>query len=587
MHKIISTIILLFSFSLFTTAQQYTDLKPSKPTGELGLFGGISLPMGTYKGDIGRAQQGYYGGLYYSHYFKQSNWGLRLDGRFIRHSVNALDTDSASSPYVYSFPDGFSMIQQDNNPYFQHIALTIGPSYKMEFGKVHWSTYLTIGGLFQEYHEFSQQIMARNPFTSSYENVLTPYASDNNPKNPTVLAGIIGTQFTYDISHKFTVGLHVDFLRAFGDKGKYYVVENTPTKEIKFIEFTRDPQFGTTTNNVYEYFNENKTRTGAPIQSLQAGIVLAFKFGGTKQQKKATGDTQARIEVKDKITGQSMPNATVELLSADGEKITGRTDSNGIFTTAIQPKAYAVTGAFNNINTSSANIVPNDIKQQLVTKTLLYDDDRYILAGKTVHCQTGAPMANIETQLTNILTDEVFFATSDKEGNFYYRLDQNADFSIVANQDGKFSQTELISTKKMNRKKELFVTLTLGVCDIEAGAVFNIKNIHYDFDKSNIRPDAARILNNIVAIMKKNPNMEIELSSHTDVRGDAAYNMTLSQQRAEAAVNYIASKGIQKSRMKAKGYGESQPLNHCTEGINCTDAEHELNRRTEITILRE
>ncbi|MNL55336.1 Photosystem I chlorophyll a apoprotein A2 [compost metagenome] len=138
----------------------------------------------------------------------------------------------------------------------------------------------------------------------------------------------------------------------------------------------------------------------------------------------------------------------------------------------------------------------------------------------------------------------------------------------------------------MDRSKTLYVTLKLGVCDLKEGEAFVVKNIFYDFDASAIRPDAAIVLDNIVRVMKDNPRMTIELSSHTDSRGERQYNQSLSQQRAEAAVNYLVSKGIARKRLVAKGYGENRLVNNCADGVNCTEEEHEQNRRTEIKVLK-
>ena len=115
---------------------------------------------------------------------------------------------------------------------------------------------------------------------------------------------------------------------------------------------------------------------------------------------------------------------------------------------------------------------------------------------------------------------------------------------------------------------------------------FKFKPILYDYDKSNIRPDAAKELDKIVEIMRLNPTLEIELRSHTDSRGDDDYNQLLSQRRAESAAIYIINKGISGKRIAAKGFGETQLRNRCRDGVNCTEQEHQLNRRTEFVVLR-
>ncbi len=140
-------------------------------------------------------------------------------------------------------------------------------------------------------------------------------------------------------------------------------------------------------------------------------------------------------------------------------------------------------------------------------------------------------------------------------------------------------------------KKELTDTtfdhkITLGLAEVgeELGALFDVNPIYYDLDKSNIRPDAAAELDKIVQVLKDNPAISIELGSHTDARASASYNLKLSQRRAESAVKYIIEHGIEASRIKAKGYGETQLINGCSDGVDCSEEAHQENRRTEFKI---
>ncbi|MDO9254148.1 MAG: OmpA family protein, partial [Bacteroidales bacterium] len=112
---------------------------------------------------------------------------------------------------------------------------------------------------------------------------------------------------------------------------------------------------------------------------------------------------------------------------------------------------------------------------------------------------------------------------------------------------------------------------------------FTIENIYYDFDKYNIRDDAKTELDKLVQIMNENP-VNVELGSHTDSRGSVSYNDKLSQKRAESAVKYIISSNIDKTRIIAKGYGEQQLVNKCADGVICSPAEHQANRRTEFKV---
>lgn len=120
--------------------------------------------------------------------------------------------------------------------------------------------------------------------------------------------------------------------------------------------------------------------------------------------------------------------------------------------------------------------------------------------------------------------------------------------------------------------------------DVAVGKHIILRNIYYDFDKSEILPEAANELDKLVAFLKANPELICELSSHTDSRGADDYNMKLSENRAQAAVKYIVTQGIDASRITGKGYGETRLLNECANGIECTEAQHRQNRRTEIFI---
>jgi outer membrane protein OmpA-like peptidoglycan-associated protein len=145
-----------------------------------------------------------------------------------------------------------------------------------------------------------------------------------------------------------------------------------------------------------------------------------------------------------------------------------------------------------------------------------------------------------------------------------------------------FAQSQQITTQCETMNDTVFVQFVFERIVIDKPIV--IENIYYDFDKWNIRPDAAVELDKIVALLVENPQIIIELGSHTDSRGSKKYNENLSQKRAESAVQYIISNGIAKDRITAKGYGEYQLVNNCADGIKCSDEEHQMNRRTEFKV---
>ncbi len=111
-----------------------------------------------------------------------------------------------------------------------------------------------------------------------------------------------------------------------------------------------------------------------------------------------------------------------------------------------------------------------------------------------------------------------------------------------------------------------------------------LQNIYYDYNQSQIRADAEPSLNALVEVLRQNPNINIQLGSHTDCRGNDSYNQKLSQQRAESAIRYLIEKGVDANRLSAKGYGESNPSQTC-DCTKCTEDEHQANRRTTFRII--
>lgn len=161
-------------------------------------------------------------------------------------------------------------------------------------------------------------------------------------------------------------------------------------------------------------------------------------------------------------------------------------------------------------------------------------------------------------------------------------LPENSSITVTSEIEGYQNSSKTISTvgKPFGIIKE-----TIWVEKVVVGQKFVMENIFYDYDKWDILPASEIELNKLITIMKDNPSWKVELGSHTDARGSDSYNEILSQKRSDSAVAYIVNNGIGKDRIIAKGYGESQLVNHCKNGVECTDEVHRQNRRTEFKIL--
>jgi outer membrane protein OmpA-like peptidoglycan-associated protein len=200
------------------------------------------------------------------------------------------------------------------------------------------------------------------------------------------------------------------------------------------------------------------------------------------------------------------------------------------------------------------------------------------------------PLANQTVKLLDVSGNVVAETVSDEQGKFTFPMAASSNYTIYASKDGYLTERKEFSTvgkspsQDQLTEKETTIDLdfSLTLEKLKIDKVFVIENIYYDLDKFDIRPDAAIELDKIVTILNDNPKISIELSAHTDSRGNDDYNLSLSQKRADAAKQYMVSKGISASRITAKGYGETKPI---IENAN-TEEEHEKNRRTEFKIIK-
>ncbi len=213
------------------------------------------------------------------------------------------------------------------------------------------------------------------------------------------------------------------------------------------------------------------------------------------------------------------------------------------------------------------------------------NDLRFTLLGTVVDKETQKPIEGAMVTLINKKTGQLDSVLSDANGFFTFKLNRETDYDVHATSDKYFSNTESVSTVGRTKTEDLTVKLKLEMTHIIINKSYTLNNIYYDLDKSNIRPDAAIGLDSLVRFLKDNPEIKIELSSHTDSRADFDYNMKLSQRRAESAVEYIVNHGIRKDRISAKGYGKTRLVNKCSDGVPCTEEEHQLNRRTEFKVV--
>ncbi len=253
------------------------------------------------------------------------------------------------------------------------------------------------------------------------------------------------------------------------------------------------------------------------------------------------------------------------------------------------------------------------------------DDDIYymkiaripvIIRGTILDRLSEEPIENAIVALVNSAGDTISSTLSRSNGAFEFEANKGENYVVAARKALHTRNEQAISTINVRPNQEIVKTIYLedivqeeepAIAEQPAAPaedqnypeplkieeengeqiqVLELEYINYDLDKWNIRADAAEIFDRLAGLMLEYPDLEIRLESHTDSRGGDDYNLLLSKRRARSAFEYLVSKGIEPTRIQYEGYGETRLLNKCANGVECTEAEHEVNRRTIVRVIR-
>jgi outer membrane protein OmpA-like peptidoglycan-associated protein len=214
------------------------------------------------------------------------------------------------------------------------------------------------------------------------------------------------------------------------------------------------------------------------------------------------------------------------------------------------------------------------------------------IIGKVVDKNTNLPLANSKVVLYNNQGKELGSTTTDENGDFVFdKVLSNASYRTQATKETYSTNDTRPSLALYEREVATTIVLDQDQYKLQQGLdlakALSLRHIYFDLDKSNIRPDAKVELEKIVEVLTQNPSVKIEIGSHTDSRQSKQYNQGLSQRRAKSTMDYLVKRGIAKTRLTAKGYGESQLVNTCADGVKCSEADHQLNRRSTFVIVGE
>lgn len=353
-----------------------------------------------------------------------------------------------------------------------------------------------------------------------------------------------------------------------------------------------------TNSDDFEYIIDKDNKMGYFVSNRQGGVGDDDIYKFIKK-----GITICGL-VYDAKTNEPVTGAKVTMYEIRDEKGNKITPKEGTFCFSGTPKrTYKFTAV-------KEGYLPNEMVVEVQDKPVevkipLVKEGGINLEVLVLDKKTREPLDVADVKLINTKTGKEEPTKTNAEGKTFYNLEPETQYRIEASKTLGDNETKYLTvsttTSTVGRKAPATIYATLELEKVKKGVAIKIENIYYDLDKWFIRPDAAKELDKLVKVMQDNPTMEIELSSHTDCRASAKYNATLSAKRAEAAVQYISSRGININRMIAAGYGESRLVNGCAcegtyvvkeykdaEGktIVCDEAMHQENRRTEFKILK-
>lgn len=392
--------------------------------------------------------------------------------------------------------------------------------------------------------------------------------------------------FTYYFTQRWGLNLGAYFLKHFNADESFSTTHGFSAAYQSFV-------LNETTQQTVLQNNAIKTRKepcdcDVYSKGIFAGVAFIFPPKKKEIKNKDCVNYALTITARDKITHQILPHTDVVIKDTQGNIIrTGTTNGFGAITfDKLNPENYSIEGLHDATPLLSTSILKSEFKpDETVQKEIIYQNTELILDGTAVVCNTTQPIQNVLVTMKSANNKEVYTATTDSLGKFSFKLKEQTTYFIYGKKEHYFSQTVKINAADYDRKVTLNVQVKLCLDEADCGKAIRLDNILYDLDKYYLRDESKVELDRLVQFMDDFPKVKIELSSHTDSRASNEYNNVLSQNRANAAIDYIVSRGIARERLKGIGYGESKLLNTCADGVDCSEEQHQRNRRTEMKVI--
>ena len=618
--KLVITL-LLVAIAYLQTNAQVTPAVTNDPTSywQLSARGGYDFPLYNEDFEYIDYKGGVMGGLSLNKYWK--HWGFQMDFDIIKNTP----TSTLPNPLPYQGSGGAILIPTTTQKVdITRMFVGVGPAYKYQSQSNKWTTEASVlGGIgFINGGEILVQGSDKSVRGTASGALGTPilmtYHSGFDHEKAATLKAQIRETYWFK-GGRWGVHAGAYYMNHFGvneSKVNPLLISNgfLPNNSLGNVYYYQMGSFTTTgTAGTSTAFNENqgsKIRVNDQIDDQRQKISLAsagvfagisYRFSPSNRVKKDKIIVDKKdpccgtcpiygltVTARDKYTKEVLADTDVAIKNSKGEIVkTAKTNAFGVvvFDKILQDD-YTISGLLNNVALIDSSVKKAElICDKVLQKEILYGDRNFIVKGRAVVCNSATPISGINVSLEN--KDLAFKKSTmtDNEGNFLLHLPETGTYDLYGRKESYFSQIEKVSATDYNRDKTLFVKLEICAQEAECGKGLGLRNILFDLDKYVIKEIAKVELNRLVRFMQDNPGVKVEVGSHTDCRSSSAYNQTLSQNRANASVDYVVSQGIERSRISGKGYGESQLLNECGDGVSCSEDQHAINRRTEMKVI--
>ncbi|MBK7698237.1 MAG: OmpA family protein [Saprospiraceae bacterium] len=427
--------------------------------------------------------------------------------------------------------------------------------------------------------------------------------------------------FAPEISMKFNIGSCIMY-----DHGKKMIfTANTPSNPIKNTQllkiYTTELSNGTWTKPVEFVHNKANSNNAHPAINSTMSIMVFASDGLSGNMdlyycvKDKFNNWKQAVRLKNNVNSSgnevfpSFINDSTLVFSSDGLSATGKgldfyqsqfrkgkwsdpvilpapfnsvADDYGLFTSDGMKSGYFTSNRdqsdgneniFQFFTKTSPEVQPQDTLETIIATNIK-------IQGKITSGSHFIP--NTKIVFTDSYGDTLSTAISDHNGLFDIELPPVQGLRYTAEKPGYYLENGSLEMQNIPDQN----TVEIRLRELKKDAIFVLENIYYAFDKSEILPESTDELNNLYQVLIANPEINIELAAHTDSRGNDQYNLNLSNKRAKAVADFLVNAGIDSQRITSKGMGETKLVNHCKNGVSCTDEEHQVNRRTEVKILK-